>query len=195
MQYQKVEEYALNKLRTELDNRLYYHGVHHTFDVLLACERIALSEGVGEKDIVLLKTAALFHDIGFVAKYKGHEEESCKIAASVLPGFGYSKNELIKISEMIMATQIPQNPISHLGEIICDADLDYLGRNDFEPIAQSLYQELMAFHFITGEEQWNKIQLNFLSNHRYFTKTAIFTRDEKKQFQLTRIKAIIATYV
>jgi len=194
MQYLKVEEFALNKLRNELDKRLFYHGIHHTFDVLLACQRIGMSEGISDDEMILLKTAALFHDMGFVVRYKGHEEESCKIAGSVLSGFGYSKSEISQICEMIMATQIPQSPQSHLGEIICDADLDYLGRHDFEPISLSLYNELIAYHFITNEEQWNRIQLNFLGLHRYFTKTAVFTREEKKQFQLVRIKEIVSTY-
>jgi len=192
MQYKRIEEYALNRLRSELDPHLYYHGVHHTIDVVSACQRIGISEGISEYEMLLLKTAALFHDMGFIVKYKGHEEESCCIVSEILPGFGYRRNEIATIKEMIMATQIPQSPISFLGEIICDADLDYLGRNDFEPISFSLYQELMAFHFITGEEQWNKIQVNFLTNHRYFTKTAIFTRDQKKQDQLRKLQIIIS---
>lgn len=194
MQFHRLEDFVLNKLRLELDPRLYYHGIHHTMDVVLACQKIALSEGVHGIDLILLQTAAYFHDMGFIRKYKGHEEISCQFATEILPGFGFKRNEIDLINEMIMATKIPQTPRSFLGEILCDADLDYLGRNDFEQIAFSLYKELMAFNLITDEKQWNRIQVNFLSNHKYFTRTAIFTRDEKKQLHLKRLMEVVENY-
>ncbi|HPD65307.1 MAG TPA: HD domain-containing protein [Bacteroidia bacterium] len=194
MHYQKLEEFVLNKLRLELDPRLYYHGIHHTLDVLSACRKIGFSEGIHGDEMILLQTAALFHDLGFIRQYKGHEEVSCQLADDILPGFGYTRNHIQIVNEMIMATRIPQSPKSLLGQIICDADLDYLGRNDFEPIAHSLFKELMAFQLISGEEQWNRIQVSFISNHRYFTQTAISLREEKKQIQLKRLKEIVEAY-
>ena len=39
--------------------------------------------------------------------------------------------------ELREATKIPQTPLTKLEEIICDADLDYLGREDFFEISRS----------------------------------------------------------
>ena len=39
---------------------------------------------------------------------------------------------------------MPQTPKNHLEEIMCDSDLDYLGRQDFYPIAETLRQELVG---------------------------------------------------
>ena len=47
-----------------------------------------------------------------------------------------------------MATEIPQNPKTHLEMIMCDADLDYLGRYDFETISNNLYTEFLDFGFV-----------------------------------------------
>jgi uncharacterized protein len=194
MQYSRIKEYMLKKLETELNPELYYHGVHHTIDVIESCQRLAEQEEVGQRDLTLLQTAAVFHDSGFLETYKGHEEVSCKYARKLLPGYAYRSEDIERICEMIMATQIPQSPKSFLAKILCDADLDYLGRNDFDPIANSLYKELIAYNMVQDEQQWNRIQVSFLGNHSYFTQTAKRTRDQKKQKKLNELKSIVAAY-
>ena len=72
-----------------------------------------------------------------------------------------------------MATRIPQTPLTKLEEIICDADLDYLGRDDFHQIADSLKNELMAFGKIQSDKQWGEIQIPLLEKHSYFTELSI----------------------
>ena len=63
---------------------------------------------------------------------------------------------------MIMATKIPQSPRNGLEEIICDADLDYLGRDDFYEIGATLFEELKAYNVLQNEREWNRIQVKFL---------------------------------
>ncbi len=184
----------LNKLEKELNRELYYHGVHHSIDVIASCKRLSLSEGINDNDLMLLQTAAVFHDSGFLETYKGHEEVSCRFARDLLPGYGYTNKDIDKVLEMIRATQIPQSPKSFLSKILCDADLDYLGRNDFDPISHGLFKELIAYNMVQDEKQWNKIQVSFLSNHNYFTKTAKETREAKKQKKLDELKSIVASY-
>ena len=87
-----------------------------------------------------------------------------------------------------MATEIPQNPVSHLEQIMCDADLDYLGRADFHEISDSLRKELVAFGKITGLKQWDTLQIPFLENHRYFTKTNQQRRQGEKEKRIEEIK-------
>ncbi|MBT3421508.1 MAG: phosphohydrolase [Bacteroidetes bacterium] len=194
MQYSQVKEYMLNKLKKELNHELYYHGVHHTIDVIASCKRLSESEGINANDLLLLQTAAVFHDSGFLETYKGHEEVSCRYAGEMLPGYGYRASDIEKICEMIMATQIPQSPKSFLSKILCDSDLDYLGRSDFDPISNGLYKELIAYNMVQDVKQWNRIQVSFLGNHNYFTKTAKDTREIKKQQKLDELKLIVASY-
>jgi predicted metal-dependent HD superfamily phosphohydrolase len=86
--------------------------------------------------------------------------------------------------ELIHATEIPHKPINKLQEIICDADLDYLGRSDFERIADNLRKELTEMGKITSRKEWDAIQVNFLKQHQFFTTTAIESRQKKKQENL-----------
>jgi uncharacterized protein len=83
-----------------------------------------------------------------------------------------------------MATKLPQEPHSLLEQIICDADLDYLGRDDFFKIGDRLYNELVAANIIANETDWNILQIGFLQKHHYFTATAKGLRDDKKQEHL-----------
>ena len=130
-------------MRNGLSKDLTYHTVQHTLDILKNAERIAHTEKIqSEEDLYLLKVACLYHDSGFLVSYKGHEEESCNLAKKELPVFDLKKKEVERICGLIMATKIPQTPGNKLEEIICDADLDYLGTADFFTISDSLFLEL-----------------------------------------------------
>ena len=178
----------LSRLEKELDPRLGYHNLAHTLDVLEQAEAIAKQEKVNnEHDLLLLKTAALFHDSGFLLIYKNHEEKSCEIATEAIKGI-FSKEDIKRICGMIMATKIPQTPHNLFEQIICDADLDYLGRNDFEPISKSLYQEFLTFKIIPEDIVWDHIQIKFFESHHYFTETAISKRNKKKLKRLNILK-------
>ena len=194
MDYTKAKAFIVKKLNLELPSNLYYHGFHHTVDVLNATKLIIEFENIKGDDVELLKTAALFHDCGFLKGPEEHEKSGCELAAEYLPQFDYSQEQVQLIQGMIMATKVPQQPQNHLEEIICDADLDYLGRDDFEFIAASLFRELKESGILKTEEDWNRIQLKFLSSHRYFTTYAKRLREPGKLKHLEEIKNIVKSY-
>ena len=90
---------------------------------------------------------------------------------------------------MIRATRIPQSPKTQSEQILADADLNYLGRDDFFAISHKLYLELLHLGIVSDETEWDTIQIGFIESHRYFTKTAINLREDKKQSNLEKIKA------
>jgi len=186
--FTSIKEPILSRLEKELDPRLGYHNITHTLDVLEQAEVLAKQENVTDKhDLLLLKTAAVFHDSGFLFVYKGHEEKGCEIASGSLRNV-FSEEDIKKICGMIMATKIPQSPNTLLEQIICDADLDYLGRNDFEPISQTLHKEFIIFKIIPEDIIWDHIQIKFFESHHYFTGTSISKRNEKKLKHLNILK-------
>lgn len=189
MNYQEVKNIILSELQNKLPKHLSYHSVSHIEDVIQASREIGIAEGLSEEDLVLLETAALFHDTGFLYGSKDHEEKSCEIAQEYLPNHDYSQEKIDLIKGMIMATKIPQSPNNHFEEILADADLDYLGRDDFFTIGDKLYEELAMFGMISSERDWNLLQERFLENHHYFTKTAIENRAAKKAENLAIIKS------
>lgn len=192
--YRKAEKYIVERLEKELPENLYYHDLRHTLDVCAAVERLALMEKVEGDDIFLLKTAALYHDAGFVHQYSSNEEIGAALAKEVLPRFGYTDEQIEVIHQLINATKVPQSPKNKLEEIICDADLDYLGGDEFHIIADKLKRELMERNMVQTDKQWDELQIKFLEQHRYFTKTAIELRRDNKKARIEEIKARLKTY-
>lgn len=192
--YYKAERHIMKILERKLSPKLHYHSIEHTKDVCKAIERLALLEGVTDEGLFLLKSAATYHDAGFVESYEKNEPVGARMAEEILPGYGYSEQHIDQIKKLIFVTQIPHNPQSKLEEIICDADLDYLGRDDFHEIADRLRLELREHGKIDSDRKWDEIQVMFLSQHRYFTDTAKNSRDAKKAQNLEEIKEKLRSY-
>lgn len=187
----ELKQIVFDKLNKELPKHLYYHSPGHVADVYDAATRIAASENVDPYSTNLLLTAVLLHDSGFIYQSKNHEDKGTEIAREILPQYGYTPDEIERICGMIMATKIPQTPKNKLEEIICDADLDYLGRDDFWEIGNSLHREILAGGAEMSVKEWNELQYRFLTAHHYWTKTAIRERKIPKQKHLDTIQSLI----
>jgi uncharacterized protein len=170
---------------------LTYHSLAHTCqDVVPAAERLAAQLGVGGQDLVLLRTAAYFHDIGFVERRDQHEATSARLAASVLGYCGYRPSQIAAIEGMILATRLPQAPRNLLEQILADADLDSLGRDDFLQTSLALHAELALFGSPIPKVEWYARQLAFLRNHSYFTTAARALRDAGKQHNIALLQRL-----
>jgi len=191
IQLTDIQEVVLDKLEKELPDFLFYHNVKHTVDVVTEVELIGWAEGCTDEEILLLKTAALFHDAGHTVSYDDHEYHGTLLVKEMLPAYGYSEEQLEKICRIIMSTKLPPKPGDLLEQIICDSDLDYLGRSDFIPVSNTLYEELKAQDKITNLNDWNKMQVKFISGHQYFTATARQLREVNKKLQIERIRSLI----
>jgi len=191
--FERARQYALERLERDLSPALTYHCLAHTRDdVLPAAERLAALEGVTGESLLLLRTAAWYHDIGFVEQRAEHETIGVRIAREVLPRFGYSPAHIEAIGGMILATKLPQSPHTLSEEILADADLDVLGRDDFLVRSRDLQAELAAFGTPTTDEQWFSGQLEFVQAHRYFTVAARTLRDTTKQANIEALISLLA---
>jgi adenylate cyclase len=191
IQFTDIQEIILDRLEKELPDYLFYHNVKHTVDVVTEVELIGWGEGCSDEEILLLKTAGLFHDAGHTVAYDNHEFYGTELARKMLPEYNYTQEQIDLICEIIMSTKLPPMPKNLMEEIICDSDLDYLGRSDFIPVSNTLYEELKAQNKIGALNDWNKIQVKFISGHQYFTKTARSLREVNKQLQIERIQSLI----
>lgn len=191
MNFGALKEDILIILKEQLPQNLYYHSLEHVLDVYDKSIHYANLEGVQEPELTLLASAALLHDIGFIKQLHNHEEAGCLISKELLPKYGYTETEISIICELIMATRIPQSPHSKLAKILCDADLDYLGRDDFWSIGNTLFRELLQLNSIKNEEEWNQLQVKFLEKHAYFTQYANESRAEKKALHLNKLREIV----
>ena len=108
--------------------------------------------------------------------------------SEALPKFGYTHSQVDAVCEMVRATKVPQQPRNKLSRILCDADLDYLGRPDFFRIGATLFTEFKHYEVVKTEREWNELQVRFLSKHRYFTAHSKRVRQPVKQLHLAAVK-------
>lgn len=187
--YIKIRKQALDKLHTKLPEKLYYHGVHHTLKALGVCEMYIKASKIDKYQAKLLRIGILFHDIGYTVTNKEHEEKSAEIASGMMSELGFSGKDIKIVTGLIKSTRVPQSPKTILEKIICDVDLDYLGRADFYPVSNMLYKELKAHSTIMNKNDWNKIQIKFLEQHEYHTDFAKKKRQPEKEKRIAELKA------
>lgn len=187
--YSRLKERVLGLLEKQLPQELHYHGMHHTLDVLNVCEEYISRDNISESEANLLRTGALFHDFGFTRSFENHEQNGARLVEKILPDFGFGTKDIEVVQGLIMATRIPQTPATQLERIICDADLDYLGRDDYYPISETLYEELTALEKIENRQQWVELQIRFLEAHEYHTDFARENRQSEKEKRISELKA------
>jgi uncharacterized protein len=174
--YQRYYPIISRRFEQELNPAYEYHNLRHTLDVIACSQRIGRAEGCDDYELALLSVAALFHDSGFLYQRKNHEDHSVKIFMEAACDNLLSKEEIDIICGCIKATRMPQNPNNKLETILCDADLDYLGREDFKAIGDALYREMAYCGEMGTEEAWKRLQIDFLSAHSYFT---LFSKEHR----------------
>lgn len=192
MQFDKAQSFMISKLGSSLPSYISYHDAEHTKSVIAAAEHLAISEGIIGEDLTLLRTAALFHDAGFLNGNEEHENLSVELARKYLPKYEYSTAQIEKICEMIMATKVPQSPKNQLARILCDADLYYLGGDKYFFYAQKLFRELKHNAIVKTKLEWKLMQINFLKTHSFFTKEAKESLTTQKQKTITILEADLA---
>lgn len=180
---------VITLLENHLPPHLTYHNAAHTKGVVEVTRRLAEEEGVGEEDKALLLTAALYHDTGFLRTYKNHEEASCNIAQEMLPKYGYTEEQVGAICRIIMATKLPCRPADKRQQIICDADLHYLGTEQYGPVSEKLFYEFKKEGLVGSRKEWQQKQVLFLGSHRFFTGTAQGLYGPKKEAHLNGLIA------
>jgi uncharacterized protein len=187
-----ARRYVLDRMEKELPPNLYYHCLEHTRDeVIPAVDMLSAMEKVDENARLVLRTAALFHDLGYIEGIEGHEAVSVRIAGQVLPGFGYSAEQVDAVCSLIMATRMPRSPQTLLEEILADADLDTLGRSDFMQRSLDLRREWGTYGHHWTDQEWYIRQLDFMGEHRYFTASARRLRDVQKQQNMQQLRSAL----
>lgn len=181
----------LEILNSKLPKELYYHNIRHILDVLNVVNQYIRRSKVDKNEAYLLRIGALLHDIGFIATKIEHEEKGTEIAQELMSELDYSTDEIRIVQGLIRATKVPQSPKNELECIICDSDLDYLGRNDFYEISDKLYKELKKASVVSNEMEWNKLQVKFLETHKYHTDFAKQYRQPKKEKRIQELKKLI----
>ena len=193
-----VDQYIRELFKDELPAGIKYHNADHTLHptrgVVAVANRIALSENIAEHDRELLIAAAYFHDTGYIREYDKNEPIAARMAGRILKLIGYKPDEIKKVQRMILATDLARKPQSLIAKILCDADLDHLGRDDFFKRDGKLRKGRGARGIdVSDEAKWYRGTLELLKKHKYYTESQKKLREEKKQENIKQLLKKIET--
>ncbi|MCL2073524.1 MAG: guanylate cyclase [Marinilabiliaceae bacterium] len=188
IRFDDITEVIMERLNNELSPRMTYHTADHTADVILQIEILGSGEKVTEEEMLILKTAALMHDTGFLISYTNHESKSIELAKEILPTYQYTFMQIDKIVKLIEITKHKEKPVNKLECIMKDADLDYVGRSDYQEFSDKLFKEVVEFEKDITYLEWTKYQYDFFVKHQFYTETAKKLRQAKKDKHLEILK-------
>lgn len=189
MDFNSMRKDILNRLKTLLPDDLIYHDVDHTIGVEKSAIRLAKLEGLSEEEELILRTAVLYHDAGFIFQYDNNEQFGVKMARSALPKYGYSDEQIDQVCEIILSTRNSAHPSTLLEKIMSDSDHDYFGRAEYYHIAKRLREELSNQNIDFTEEEWIEFQLGYVDKkHHYYTDSSIGIRLPSKKKRINELK-------
>jgi predicted metal-dependent HD superfamily phosphohydrolase len=140
----QVREYTLAYYKAHADDKLVYHDKQHTEDMVTAAMQIGNHYQLSDRDFFIVQAAAWFHDVGYMIDIQHHEAQSNVLAENFLQKHNVDEADIADIKGCILATQMPQKPITQLEKIVCDADLFHLGTDDFFKKDKQMLKEYNA---------------------------------------------------
>jgi len=176
-----VEQIVRAKL-SGLPHAYRYHGLEHTEQVvrnalaIAEAERLPGDDRSSATELPLLLISAWLHDVMIDTFYVGHEAAACRFVDAYFAGADslftgtLTMTEIDRIKSSIMATKLPQEAPHQLAAILADADLLYLGTNQFFPWSGRLREEhLHILRRTYTDTEWTEINIRFLREHTYYT--------------------------
>lgn len=167
----EAKKYVFELINTNISKKLLYHSVNHTKDVLKNAELIGSLNNLSNEDFNILRISTIFHDIGFIEVYDGHEEISVLYARQFLKERDVNESIINEISTAIMATKVPQKPKNLISRILCDADLMNLSHEEkYLKDVELLREEwIKCGKEAYSQQDFYQVTLDFFKNHHFHT--------------------------
>lgn len=188
----KTEAFITNLLQEKLSADHRYHNLPHTLAVREAALQLAGNQTLTHEEKEVLELACLLHDTGFTETYIKHEAVSHRIAKDFLTEQEYPVSKLKQVLQLIDVTVPEVHPQNISEQIIKDADYMHLGRENYMESNEALRHEWAHFLDQHYEDQdWYKLNFDFLKNHQYFTPAARQLFEPQKDINQKQLKKIV----
>ncbi len=189
------KDVIIKKLEEELTEKYYYHNLNLLESLEKQIDFISASEGVGEDEVSLIKSAAYLYVVGYVIDYDLHLEAGCNYGKEVLPGIRYSTGQIKRICELVNLVS-SVNEVKNINDgILNDAIYHYLGSADYIMHSMNLFHELKQHKKIASLVEWKVDQTSLISAHEFYTGTARKARETSKSEQLKKVIQLMETKI
>jgi len=159
------------KIKEELPINLYFNNIEHTLEAYKLVEILGMEENVSNEDLLLLRTAVLLHDIGFIWIYEDHEIVSSEYAKKILITYHYTPEQIDRISKLIISTQT-QKTKDLLEKIMNDALNAYMRKKNYIEKLEKLFLQMKEKNKISNEKSWYMDQIKYFSTFEFYTNAA-----------------------
>jgi len=169
-----------------------YHNFYHTKEVVDIVEDLAENSVISEGDRELLLIAAWFHDIGYPETIPYHEEKSAEKAEEFLSEKNYPPDKIAAVKKLILSTKVPQSPENILEQIMCDADIAYIGKKDFMGRINQLREEwgnTLQKEF--SDADWYNTNIHFLESNSFHTEYAKTRFGQTRKENLAELRKLL----
>ncbi|WP_341200226.1 HD domain-containing protein [Croceibacter atlanticus] len=189
----KVRAYCKSLINNSKCKELPFHNWQHTEDVAIQTALISSFENLKDSEAEDLIIASYFHDTGNIEDVCNHEHFSCEFAASFLANEDFPEHRIKNVVSAIKATKMPQQPVSKLQQIICDADLAHLGKANFITKNLKLRFEWETCNNIKFTDvEWADLNIKFLEGHKFHTPFAQRNFTVQKSKNIDSLKTMLA---
>jgi class 3 adenylate cyclase/ligand-binding sensor domain-containing protein len=191
LRLQDMEENVFQRLENDLPKNLYFHNLKHTIALCANVELLGRAENLSDEEMLIIRTAAVFLDSGYLREYRRNEDYRCEFARDILPRFNYSEQQTLKICHLLSVSFEKMEPTNKLEKILFDSYYDFLGRVDLPEAARALFNEQREYGMAENEKEWMNKFISFIETHEFYTKTANKMRDFPKDEQTERLKSVL----
>lgn len=185
----EAEEFVKKFFRENMPDEFNYHTLQHTERVVGKVKEIAPHTGLNDDEINEVVMAAWFHDLGYHKGPKGHETESIRILKEFLTEKQVHPDGMERISNCVLATQMPPSPSTLQEKVLADADLLHIGTQAFfeeSPKIREEFEKFLGRKF--GDREWLESNIHFFKMHTFFTEYAAEKYGEGKAENFNKIK-------
>jgi HD superfamily phosphodiesterase len=186
-----LEEFIIDRIDQELTNNYYFHTSKHTKDIYTQAELLGRAENISHEEMLLVRTAALLLDIGFISDYNNHINHSVTFAREILPKFKYSSDQTEAICNLLFATNTENSSPSIQESILIDARYNYFGRVDYTEKIQNLIKEIKAWVPEFNEKEFIVQQINRMKKFTFLTSTAKLLQEVPSKEQIKKLEELL----
>ena len=189
--FQDIKEAIIKQYNNILPEEMCFHNSEHTLRMLKRSEILALGEELTEEDILILKTAVLFLNYGYLFDYKNHIDKAVEEIRVLLPEYDYLYYQIEEICNLIKSLKQSDQKNDLKEKLIYDIYYEYFGASDFIELSYKLFNEESHYKGNQKLLHWWQKQIKNVENHEFLTNTAKQLRDVNSDIQIKKIQSQI----
>ena len=182
--------YVRDYYATHFNDQYSFHNYNRTISIVRNCDALGVSMNLGGQELKLAHLSAWFAELGFSEDHRNYQGKSVKLAREFFRTKKLDDGIFEKLEECILSTRVPQQPVSVISQLICDATMYHLAEKDSLQLADALRNEVAAVAQIEySDEEWINEYIKMINNHFYFTRTARELFQKRKEKTLAAFQA------